>query len=72
MKNEKKNSHALREKMSRFNNWERTYIKNLSRDERFRQFAELFELGMSSDKATIENAHREHLEQLSRLARTKR
>lgn len=72
MKNEKKNIHALREKMSRFNNWERTYIKNLSQEERFRQFAELFELGMSSDRTTIENAHREHLEQLSRLARTKR
>ncbi|MCG8342118.1 MAG: hypothetical protein MI684_04695 [Chlorobiales bacterium] len=35
-----------------------------------RQFLELFELGMSCDSAMVEKAHREHLEQLARIART--
>lgn len=69
MKSKKKNIHELRDKMSRFNAWERSYVKHLSEEEKMRQFLELFELGMSCDSATIERAHREHLEQLVRISR---
>ena len=69
MKNETNDIHKLRQKMSRFNAWERSYVKTLSEEERFRQFVELFELGMSCDSATVEKAHREHLEQLVRISR---
>lgn len=55
--------------MSRFNAWELSYAKTLSEEERFRQFVELFELAMSTDAATVERAHREHLEQLARISR---
>ena len=70
MKSEKNNIQELRVKMSRFNTWERSYVKQLSEEEKMRQFLELFELGMSCDSATVEKAHREHLEQLARIART--
>lgn len=69
MKNETNDIHKLREKMSRFNAWERSYVKTLSEEEKMRQFLELFELGMSCDSATVEKAHREHLEQLARISR---
>ncbi|MBL6957286.1 MAG: hypothetical protein OQK67_02385 [Chlorobium sp.] len=69
MNNKTNPVHELREKMGRFNAWERTYIRRLSEEERFRQFVELFELAMSSDAATVEKAHHEHLQQLSRIAR---
>ncbi len=72
MKSEKNNIQELRVKMSRFNTWERSYVKQLSEEEKMRQFVELFELGMSCDSATVEKAHREHLEQLARIARTLR
>lgn len=67
MKNETSDIHKLREKMSRFNAWELSYAQTLSEEERFRQFLELFELGMSCDSATVERAHREH--QLVRISR---
>ena len=70
MKSEKNNIQELRVKMSRFNTWERSYVVQLSEEEKMRQFLELFELGMSCDPATAEKAHREHLEQLARIART--
>ena len=69
MKSEKNNIQELRVKMSRFNTWERSYVKHLSEEEKMRQFLELFELGMSCDSATVERAHREHLEQLARISR---
>ncbi len=68
----KNNIHELRDKMGRFNAWERSYVKQLSEEEKMRQFVELFELGMSCDSATVEKAHREHLEQLARIARSLR
>lgn len=67
--NNTNDTHKLREKMSRFNAWELSYVKTLSEEERFRQFVELFELAMSTDAATVERAHREHLEQLARISR---
>ena len=72
MKSGNKNIQELRDKMNRFNAWERTYLKQLSEEERFGQFVELYELALSSDAATVEKAHREHLEQLSRIAKTLR
>ena len=72
MKTETNDIHELRNRMNRFNAWEQAYIKQLSGEERFRQFVELFELSMSSDTATAEKAHREHLEQLAGIARTLR
>jgi len=69
MNNKTNPVHELREKMGRFNAWERTYVKKLSEKERFMQFVELFDLGMSSDRETVERAHREHLEQLLRISR---
>lgn len=72
MKSEKKNIHELRDQMSRFNAWKRSYVKQLSEEEKIRQFAELFELGMSCDSATVEKAHHEHLEQLVRISKTVR
>ena len=70
MKSNKTNDiHELRQKMSRFNAWELSYAKTLSEEEKMRQFLELFELGMSCDSATVERAHREHLEQLARISR---
>ncbi len=68
MNNKTNPAHELREKMGRFNAWERTYVKKLSEKERFRQFVELFDLGMSGDRETVERAHREHLEQLMRIS----
>lgn len=62
----------LRNKMNRFNAWEQSYIKKLSEEERFRQFVELFELAMSTDAATVERAHCEHLEQLVRISKAAR
>ena len=61
-----------RNRMDRFNTWERCYIKTLSEEEKVRQFVELFELCMSFDSATVEKAHREHLKQLARIARSLR
>ena len=72
MKNETNDIHKLREKMNRFNAWEQSYIKKLSEEERFRQFVELFELAMSTDAATVERAHCEHLEQLARISKAAR
>ncbi len=72
MKSQTNDIHELRNMMNRFNAWEHSYIKQLSAEEKVRQFVELFELGMSCDSATIENAHHEHLEQLARIARTVR
>ncbi len=69
MKNRNNNFHELREQMDRFNVWERSYIQKLSGAERFSQFIELFDLGMSADRATAEKAHREHIEQLARISR---
>lgn len=70
MKSETNDTHELRNRMNRFNAWEQSYVKQLSEEEKMRQFLELFELGMSCDSATVEKAHREHLEQLARIART--
>ena len=72
MKTETNDTHELRNRMNRFNSWERSYVKQLSEEEKMRQFVELFELGMSCDPATVEKAHREHLEQLSRIAMAER
>ena len=69
MKSKTNDIRELRNKMNRFNAWERSYVKHLSEEEKMRQFLELFELGMSCDSATIERAHREHLEQLVRISR---
>ena len=72
MKSKRQDIDRLRENMKRFNEWELSYTKQLSEEERFGQFVELFDLAMESTPETIEKAHREHLEQLSRIAKAAR
>ncbi len=72
MKSKRQDIDRLRENMKRFNEWRLSYTKQLSEEERLRQFVELFDLAMESTPETIEKAHREHLEQLSRIAKAAR
>jgi hypothetical protein len=60
---------ALREKMNRFNEWERSQTIQLTEQERFLQFIDLFEIAMHFDDEIIERAHREHLVPFALLAR---
>ncbi len=69
MKNRSSEVLELREKMDRFNAWERTFTRQLSDEERFIQFNDLFELGMRFDNDVRERAHREHLVPFARFAR---
>jgi hypothetical protein len=60
--------HELREKMNRFNEWERSQTIQLTEQERLLQFIDLFEIAMRFDDEIIERAHREHFVPFSRLA----
>lgn len=59
----------LRKKMNRFNEWERSFTRQLTEKERFLQFNDLFELAMQFDVEIRERAHREHLASFARFAR---
>lgn len=59
----------MRNGMNRFNAWELSYTARLSEEERLSQFAELFDLSVHYPSEIREKAHREHLEQLFRIAR---
>jgi hypothetical protein len=68
MKSAPINIHEWREKMNRFNEWEISFLRKLTSEERCQQFVDLFELAMMYDTETIERAHQEHLQQLTRLS----
>ena len=51
-------------KMSKFNEWERNYMKNLPVQKRLEQFLVLYDLSLDSPKETVEKSHREHLQSL--------
>ena len=52
------------DKMSKFNEWERNYMKNLPVQRRLKQFSILYDLCIESQKETIERMHKEHLQNL--------
>jgi hypothetical protein len=52
------------DKMSKFNEWERNYMKNLPVQKRLEQFSILYDLCVESKKETIERMHKEHLQSL--------
>ena len=51
-------------KMSKFNEWERNYMKKLPVQKRLEQFSILYDLCIESQKETIERMHDEHLQSL--------
>ena len=51
----------LREKMARFNEWERTHQKSLSLEVRMEQFRMLYETKRYMSADALERAHQEHL-----------
>lgn len=51
-------------KLSKFNEWERNYMKNLSVQRRLEQFLILYDLSLDSSKETVEKMHKEHLKSL--------
>ncbi len=51
-------------KMSKFNEWERNYMKNLPVQKRLEQFSILYDLCIESQKETIERMNDEHLQNL--------
>ena len=59
----------LREKMVRFNEWERTHQKSLSLEVRMEQFRMLYETKMYMSDDVLERAHREHLASLIKTQR---
>jgi hypothetical protein len=54
----------MHDKMSKFNEWERNYMKNLPVQKRLEQFSILYDLCIESQKETIERMHNEHLQSL--------
>ncbi len=52
------------DKMSKFNEWERNYMKNLPVQKRLEQFSILYDLCIESQKETVERMHKEHLQSL--------
>lgn len=52
---------ALREKLSRFNQWEAERLKQASPETRLRRFLMLHDLGRSLDRHVIERRREEHL-----------
>jgi len=55
---------AMRDKLSRFNDWERRMESRLSSDERLNRFLLLYDLGRASDPGVIRRRHEEHLQAL--------
>ncbi len=53
---------AMREKLSRFNTWERERLKGISLETRLRRFLMLHDLGKSCDSSVIEKRHAQHLQ----------
>ena len=51
-------------KMSKFNEWERNYMKNLPVQKRLEQFLMLYDLSLDSPKETVERMRKEHLQSL--------
>ena len=51
-------------KMSKFNEWERNYMKNLPVQKRLEQFLILYDLSLDSPKKTVERVRKEHLQSL--------
>ena len=51
-------------KMSKFNEWERNYMKNLPVQKRLEQFLILYDLSLDSSKETVEKMRKEHLQSL--------
>ena len=51
-------------KMSKFNEWERNYMKNLPVQKRLDQFLILYDLSLDSPKETVERVRKEHLQSL--------
>jgi len=51
-------------KMSKFNEWERNYMKNLPVQKRLEQFLILYDLSLESSKETAEKTHKKHLQSL--------
>ena len=51
-------------KMSKFNEWERNYMKNLPVQKRLEQFLILYDLSLDFSKETVERMRKEHLQSL--------
>jgi len=51
-------------KMSKFNEWERNYMKKLPVQRRLEQFLMLYDLSLDSSKETVEKMSKEHLQSL--------
>ena len=51
-------------KMTRFNEWERDYMKKLPVQKRLEQFSILYDLCVESQKETVERMRKEHLQSL--------
>jgi len=51
-------------KMTRFNEWERDYMKKLPVQKRLEQFSILYDLCIESQKETVERMRKEHLQSL--------
>lgn len=51
-------------KMTRFNEWERDYMKKLPVQKRLEQFSILYDLCIESQKETVERIRKEHLQSL--------
>jgi len=51
-------------KMSKFNEWERNYMKNLPVQRRLEQFSILYDLGIEYQKENVERMRNEHLHSL--------
>ena len=51
-------------KMSKFNEWERNYMKKLPVQKRLEQFLMLYDLSLDSSKETVEKVRKEHLQSL--------
>jgi hypothetical protein len=51
-------------KISKFNAWERNYMKNLPVQKRLEQFLILYDLSLDSPKEIIEKMHKKHLQSL--------
>ena len=54
----------MHDKMSKFNEWERNYMKNLPVQKRLEQFLILYDLSLDSSKETVEKMSKEHLQNL--------
>ncbi|MDL1966990.1 MAG: hypothetical protein LWW97_00230 [Deltaproteobacteria bacterium] len=54
----------MHDKMSKFNEWERNYMKNLPVQKRLEQFLILYDLSLDSSTGTVERVRKEHLQSL--------